>query len=411
MTNSRCESLPTIEECQARFLERVAPITEMCTVPLLESLGLVAAEDIASGMNVPPFAKSAMDGYAVHAETLAGASAETPVRLRVMGELCAGDYAELPWNAEQPMTAVRVMTGAYIPDGYDAVVRQEDTDYGETEVSIYTEIVPYRNYCKIGEDVAAGTVLVPAGTRIGAVHIGLLAECGIAEIKVRRPLRAAILCTGSELAELGTPLTPGKIYNNLSYILEARVRGAGLEVTSRGLCADEPGEMKERIATALEQADILITTGGVSVGKKDIVRQVLESMGAELLFTRAAVQPGTPTTGAVLNGKPVLCLSGNPYAALVNFDLYFWSIAARMMECAALEPVRAMAVLQSEYPKRNHCRRFLRAYAAGGKVTLPDAVHASSVISNLTQCNCYIDLEAGREVHPGDTVTIWGFPI
>lgn len=393
---------PEIEDCLALLSAR-AKVQEIITLPIEQACGTVLAETVCAGMSVPPYPKSAMDGYAVRAADLEGVSEENPARFEVRGQLLAGDCEEIPYEKN---TAIRIMTGAFVPDGYDAVVPQEDTDYGEEKVTIYTSARPYSNYCKVGEDIRRGDVAAQKGTRLKPVHIGLLAEIGRDRVSVYRPVRVAILCTGTELSEVGKPLERGKIYNNISYLLESEIRREGLEVVFREICADEEELLARKLKEALAASDIVITTGAVSVGKKDIVPAVLQSIGAEILFRRANIQPGTPTTGSVKDGKLILSLSGNPYAALVNFEIYFWPLMAKMMQHESFDAVREKAILQSDYPKVNRMRRFLRAKAEGGRVSLPTGVHASSVIYNLTECNCFIDLEPGRQVRVGDEVRI-----
>lgn len=172
------------------------------------------------------------------------------------------------------------------------------------------------------------------------------------------------------------------------------------------ICADEEELLQAKIRAALRNADMVITTGAVSVGKKDIVPKVLKEMGAHVLFQGANIQPGTPTLASVLEDKVIVSLSGNPYAAMVNFEIYFWPVMAKMMCSASFEGKKGTAVLCSEYTKVNKMRRMIRAYATDGRVTIPTTVHASSVIHNLTECNCFIDLEAGRAVKEGDVVRI-----
>lgn len=394
---------PEIEECLAMLMERAA-LQETQEVALEEACGMVLAETVYADIDVPSCPRSAMDGYAVRAADLECLVEKAPgVRLRVKGRLLAGDYAEIPYEEH---TAVRVMTGAYVPEGYDAVVRQEDTDYGEKEVNVFAAVKPFQNYAKAGEDIRKGAVVAEQGCRLRPVHLGLLAEIGRDKVLVRRPVRVAILCTGTELTRVGEPLEKGKIYNNISYILGAGIRREGLQVSFLQLCEDEEEVLLEKLQEALAAADIVITTGAVSVGEKDIVPAVLDKLGAEILFRRANIQPGTPTTGSVKDGKIILSLSGNPYAAIVNFEIYFWPLMAKMMGHESFDAVKTTAVLQSPYEKVNRMRRFIRARAEGGKVYLPSKVHASSVIYNLTECNCLIDLEPGREVRVGDEVKI-----
>lgn len=395
---------PEIEECREMLAASISPQTGTEEVSLADCAGRVIAEDVTAGMMVPPFPKSAMDGYAVRAQDTWDASGEKPVTLKVSGELLAGDYKEIDC---EPHTAVRVMTGALIPDGYDAVVRQEDTDYGTEQVEIYAPVREiYTNYCMVGEDIQKGSLVIKKYTRLRPCHIGLLASLGVTKVRVLRPAKTAIISTGTELAECGEELAPGKIYNSISHMLAASIASEGLSVERTVICRDDERLLETEIREALKCADFVITTGGVSVGKRDIVPGVLERMGARELFRRANIQPGTPTLASALDGKVILSLSGNPYAAMANFEIYFWQAMAVFMQNLSYDIKIADAVLKSEYNKVNKMRRLIRAYAENGEVRLPFEVHASSVIHNLTGCNCFIDLEAGRSVQVGDQVRI-----
>jgi molybdopterin molybdotransferase len=393
----------TIEECKELLLAEIIPQNETEKIDIDDAVGRVVSDDIYADMNVPSFPKSAMDGYAVKACDVIEASKETPVELKVIGELFAGDYEEL---VHTPGVAVRVMTGAYVPQGFDAVIRQEDTDYGMETVRIYTDIKEYTNYCKIGEDIKKGDCIVARGTRLTPGHIGIVASLGINQVQVYRKARIAIISTGSELAEVGEGLKPGKIYNSIEHMLKTAIKAQNLDVVSMEICRDEEELLSKKLNAAINSSDFVITTGAVSVGKKDIVPKVLSDMGAKRIFKGALIQPGTPTMASVLNGTPILSLSGNPYAALANFTIYFWTAMAKFMNSPSYDVKTGKAILRSEYTKKNRMRRLIRAYAENGEVRLPSEIHASSVIHNLTECNCMIDLEAGRSVAVGDEVNI-----
>lgn len=392
-----------IEECVNLFLKKVTSVSEIERVPITAACNRVAAKKICVREPVPAFPKSAMDGYAVRALDIEKASKENPVVLEVLGENCAGDCNEFGYI---PNSAVRVMTGAYIPAGFDAVIRQEDTDYGMDNVMIYAPVKPYANYCQVGEDMKVGECVLEKDNVITPLHIGLFASMGEEFVEVYRQLRVAIISTGSELTPIGTALEKGKIYNSVLYLLKAAVEREGFLVVYDTICADEESVLEHMLLKATDKADIVITTGGVSVGKKDLLPVILEKIGAERLFARANIQPGTPTIGSILNGKPLLSLSGNPYAALVNFEIYFWELAAALTHNDSLKPQIATAVLKSDYPKVNKLRRFVRAYEENGAVFLPTQTHTSSVISNMTQCNCLIDIPAETGVSKGDIVKI-----
>jgi molybdopterin molybdotransferase len=394
-----------IEEAVSRLKNALTPIEETESCLITDAAGRVAACDVFAPINVPPFAKSAMDGYAVRAKDVAGAAEVAPVQLSVAGELFAGDWKE--FSAVKMPSAVRVMTGSPVPDSFDAVVMQEDTDYGEDTVKIYKAVSAGQNYCAVGEDIKKGELVLKAGTKIGRAHIGLLSSLGIAELEVRRKTRIALISTGGELIPPGNPLLPGKIYSSIAPMLCCAIQSCGQSVIKNSLVKDDEKEIASAVKSASGQADIIITTGGVSVGKKDLLPSVLDSLGVEKLFTRVNIQPGTPTHVGMLNGKLLLCLSGNPYAALANFDIYFYEAISALTGCPELSPEKKQAVLASPYEKINRLRRFVRAYFKDGKVSLPSQNHASSVISNLTDCNCYIDIPAGTPCKPGDKVSVW----
>lgn len=374
------------------------------TIPIEKSRGYLLADDIYAPISVPSFPKSAMDGYAVRSRELTNASIENPIVLKVIGELYAGEYKEY-----QPTTmdAVRVMTGSYIPSAYDAVIKQEDTDYGDRQVNIYVTTAPYQNYCRIGEDIAKGDRIIQRNTRLTSLHIGILASLGIASVSVKEPLKVAILSTGNELLEIGQEPVPGKIYNSIRYMLASQIEACGFIITFCQNCADDMELLKDALNQASKMADIILTTGGISVGKKDLMPSLIEESGANFLFKGVKIQPGTHTFSSLYHKKIVISLSGNPYAALTLFELLFWPTAASMMNHHSYEPVKKFAVLKSEYSKCNRLRRFIRAYEEGGEVTLPVQNHSSSVIANLMKCNCFIDIDGGKTIKQGDMVTIW----
>lgn len=373
-------------------------------VALCDALGRILFEDVFAPMNVPPFAKSAMDGYAVRAEDVAEAGKEKPVELCVAGELFAGDWKEIPCGKK---SAVRVMTGSPVPQGFDAVVMQEDTDYGQEKVLVYRSVRRFENYCAEGEDIKKGSLVLPKGKRIGRVEAALLASLGFSFVKVRVPARVSVLTTGSELVRAGEPLSPGKIYSSVGELLCASIKAAGLAVAQNKILIDDEGEIKAALEAAIKESDFVITTGGVSVGKKDLLPKVLADIGTKTLFTGVNVQPGTPTTASVLDGKVILSLSGNPYAAMANFDIYFYRAAAVLMGSDSFVPKIVRATLCDECGKVSKRRRFLRARLEGAKVFLPSQNHAASVISNVLECNAYLDVPAGKALCKGDEVCVW----
>ncbi len=402
MNNKESITGISIEKALENLLKSASVIKDIEKVDLDEAYFRVLAEDIYADYPVPDFNRSAMDGYAVCAKDIAGASKSNPKVLSVKGELLAGDYKEFVFEKG---SAVRVMTGAYIPDGYDTVVMQEDTDYGAEEVKISKELKKGTNVSPVGEDIKEGEKILEKGTRLLRTHIGLLAELGIDSVDCTVKPKIDIISTGSELLEPGEKRQKGKIYNNISYMIKAILKREGLKVR-QFRCKDDIEELTRMLKESLAYADIVITTGGVSVGKKDLLHEALDMIEAEKIFYRADIQPGTPTIGSIKHGKVILSLSGNPYAALVNFDYYIWEIIAYITCCPEYGTTYTEAIIHNDYEKKNKHRRFLRAFIDEGGVWLRTKENRACVISNLKSCNCYVDLEAGRTLKKGDKVRV-----
>lgn len=376
-------------------------------IPACEALGRVLTEDILAPIDQPPFPRSPLDGYAFRAADSAGASRETPVRLTVCDMLCAGD-----WRAEEVPAgqAVRIMTGAPIPRGCDCVIRQEDTDEGAETVQIYCELKPWENYCFQGEDYKVGDVLLPAGSYLGGAGMGVLSSAGLCRagvsLTVRKVPKVALLCTGDELVESEvTPLPKGKIYSSNQVLLESRLRELGVEVVSLS-AEDDPERVADAIREAAGHVDAMITTGGVSVGIKDIFHQVFPLLGAQRIFWRVLLKPGTPLMLSIYNGTPILSLSGNPFAAAATFELLGRVLLAALADKPALLPLRVKAELGTDFPKGGNVRRFVRGCLKDGIVTLPEG-HSSGQLRSTVGTNCLVELEAGRgPVAAGETVTV-----
>ncbi|MCR5108399.1 MAG: molybdopterin molybdotransferase MoeA [Lachnospiraceae bacterium] len=393
----------SVEEAVKRFLDEEYFKTETICLPVKESYGMIIAEDCQAGTDVPAFPRSAMDGYAVSAKDTLCASDDSPLKLKVSALQYAGDSDPIVYERN---TAIRIMTGGRIPEGYDAVIKQEDTDLGEREVTIYSPVEPFMNYCPIGENIKKGEIVIKKGRKIGRTEAGLLAMLGLEHIKVKRPVRVSLIATGSELLRAGEALRDGMIYSSISPMIEASIKAEGMEIVYDVICPDDKAVIRESIKRALDISDVLITTGGVSVGKRDLLHEILDDLDAKKLFYGVDIQPGTPTIGSMIEKKPVLSLSGNPYAALVNFDLYFWEIAAKLTGCDELKPKRLEAYLNAPITKVNKMRRFVRGYYEGDRVSATGGKNRSSIISDLTGCNCYIDTEKGRRYEAGESVKI-----
>ncbi len=394
----------TLKQAQELLLAKTETVRDTEEIPLWEGGGRTLAEDIFAGQDQPPFARSPLDGYAVRSGDIAGASKGRPARLSVIDEVDAGQVSGM---RVEKGTAIRIMTGAPVPEGADCIVRQEDTDYGEEKVEVYREVGAYENYCFAGEDYRAGTQVLEKGTKLGAIELGTLASLGREKVRVFRRVRAAVLTTGDELVLPGEERKPGKIYDANLYTMATRLTALGAEVIRKGRTGDKPEEAAAWIREAGEKADIIVTTGGVSVGKKDIMHEVLKLLDCERIFWKIAIKPGMPTLCAQYGGKLLICLSGNPFGAAVNLELLVRPVLAKMAGRKAPELLRLSAVSESEFPKRSGVTRYVRAFYEEGKVRIPEGSNASGILSSMCGCNCLIEIPAGTAaLKKGDRVWI-----
>lgn len=425
----------SVEQAMEQILQYTPVINETEEAELNEAGGRILAQDMVAEFNNPPFDRSPVDGYACKAEDLAGASSEHPVRLKVMEEIDAGQYTERVVEHGQ---AVRIMTGAAIPKGCDCCIYQENTDYGENFVEIYSEQKQWDNYCFAGEDFKKGTILLKKGTHIGYVEAAVLAGMGAAKVSVYRQPRIVLLTTGDEVVEPGNPLAAGKIYNSNMTMLSARLRELGIEPFYMEAVKDDPQIMAEKLKEVSEQADMIITTGGVSVGKKDIMHESLRLISAERIFWRVKMKPGMPTLFSVYDkdisdetvpdknisgthmtdncsGKkvPVISLSGNPFGVAVTVELLIRPALEKMMQNPAIGLKEVVGVMADDFKKGIKGRRFIRAYWEKGEFHLPNGLHSNGVLSSMAGCNCLIDTKTmedkeSKSLKAGDRVSaVW----
>ena len=391
-----------LEEAVERIYEAVKPLAETeCDLEAAD--GTILSESYQAQYDQPPFPRSPLDGYALRGEETKGASREHPVVFLVVDQLCAGDRSNICVN---PGQAVRIMTGAMIPEGANAVIRQEDTDLGEKQVSIWEEVKPYGNYCFQGEDYHAGDILVKEGTHLDYISIGILASGGKKRVKVRKIPRISLITTGNELIEPGEPMNCGKIYNTNQYLIRSRLREWGISCRTIQI-ADDAASVERAILSELEQSDGVITTGGVSVGEKDILNEVLPRISDRILFGGLEVKPGSPSKCAIVNGKPLLALSGNPFAAAAVLELLGRPMVSALMGSRWLECKRQTAEMEKDFLKKSPQRRFLRGFYENGSVYIPEG-HSSGQIRSFAGCNCMIDIPKGSEaLKKGEKVNVW----
>lgn len=383
----------SLEQARQLIAERVQTLPPV-SLPLSAAPGRLVQEDLCAPITQPPFPRSPLDGYALRAADSTGASPETPVTLRVIDRSFAGVPAKkVPGIGE----AVRIMTGALIPEGADCVIRQEDTDCGEEAVRIYTPLRPYNNYCFAGEDYRQGECLVPAGYRMDAGGCALLAGAGIRQIPVNTLPRVAIISTGSELQRPDAPLDPGKIYDANSAYLQARLRELSIPQISLYQAGDNLEALKETFSAALAAHDLVISTGGVSVGQADLVPPVLEALGGQKHFHGVDIKPGMPAAFFTVQGKSVLALSGNPFACVVTFELLGRAVLGALSGDSAIAPSAETALLQETHEKARPVRRFCCGRLENGSVSFSEA-QQNGKTRMLIGCDCLVELPAGNDV-------------
>lgn len=379
----------TLEEARELICGATPPVGSE-RLPLVACIGRVLAEDFTALMDQPPFPRSAMDGYAVRSEDTVGACGIQPVCLEVESKVCAGDMASV---ALSPGKAVRIMTGGVIPKGADCVIRQEDTDYGEEMVRIYREAVPWMNYCRKGEDFSKGELLAEAGNTVDAYTVAVAAAAGRDALCVCRRIKAAVITTGDELCMPGETLGDGKIYDSNMAYLHSRLIQSGCVASGIYAAGDDLEQICKTVMRAKETSNLVITTGGVSVGQKDLIPQAMEQMGADILFHGIAIKPGMPTMFSMLQGVPVLSLSGNPYSASAIFELLAQPLFAKMQGKKGSVLAKRTAVLQNDYNKKSPARRILRGIYDGSGVHVP-AEQSNGQMKAGIGSNCLVDIPA-----------------
>jgi len=380
-------SMSSVEAYQSAILAALTPL-EPTRLELADAEGCVLAEDITAAVQLPPFDNSSMDGYAVQAADVTGAAGQSPARLRVTGEIAAGDtgvYRLLPG------TALRIMTGAPLPAGADAVVPVEWTDGGIAQVEVYRPAGPGNAVRYAGGDAAAGETLLTAGTRMRPMQIAVAASAGRKAVTVRPRPRVVVLSTGDELTEPGTPLVRGRIWDSNSYMLVAAAREAGALAYRRAVVPDDPAGVLPALEEQLIRADLLITTGGVSMGgEHDVVKAALAELGT-VNFLKVAMQPGMPQGFGVIgqDNIPLFTLPGNPVSAYVSFQLFVRPAIAALQGAADLALTATRATLTGPARSPAGRRSYLRGVLDGSQVT-PLTGQQSHQVASLGRANALI---------------------
>lgn len=365
------------------------------TVRLEDAYGRILREPIIAKHDVPPFDRSPYDGFAIRAEDSTGASGQDRIEFQVIDEIGAGQLAQ---RGLEKGEAVRIMTGAPIPENATAVVMLEQTVEGDQSFTLRKAFESGENISRKGEDAKEGEVLIEEGAIIHPGTIALLATFGYAEVKVAKKPVVGILSTGTELLNVDEELVPGKIRNSNGPMIAGQLTRMGLEYKSYGMLGDNLEACMQMVEKALTETDVLITTGGVSVGDYDYLPQVYEQLGAKVLFNKVAMRPGSVTTVASLGKHLLFGLSGNPSACFTGFELFTRPALLTMMGAEKVYMSRMKAILGDDFTKPNPFKRFIRAVwemTEDGVVATPAGFNKSSAVSSIARGNCIIVLPSG----------------
>ena len=376
-------------------------------VNLIDGINRVLATNIYSTIDNPPFDKSAMDGYAVIAE-----DSKLKEKIKVIDKVFAGEVCSSELISK---TAVRIMTGAPIPDGATAVIKQEDITLIEDNFIILNKSIKNNeNICFKGEDISKGTLLVSKGKKLDFADIGIIASAGIDKIKVYKLPKIALISTGDEVIDIDNALTPGKIFNSNKYSIISRIKELGYDIKYTTHVKDCESNIEEYINRFSNDMDLIITTGGVSVGEKDLLNESIDNINGKKLFWKVKIKPGSAVLCSKINNALVVSLSGNPTAALTAFELFVKTSLEKMCGYDKVEVKREKAILGDNFSKKSPQRRFIRARAVieEGKqmVYITQIKSGNGILSSNLNSNCMIEVQGGSEgLNIGERVDIIKF--
>lgn len=393
-----------LERAVEEMLKTVDPLHRKEEVSLIKADKRVLAEDIYAPINNPPFDRSPLDGYALISEDTKGASKENPIGLKVIDIVYAGGLSNKKLQSGE---TIRIMTGAAIPEGADCVIRVENTNNQNDNVQIYEELSKHDNYCFAGEDIRKGELLIKKGTLLNYIHIGILSSMGYSKVKVYETPKIGLIVTGDEVCDPDKDLKPGKIYDSNLQLIYSRLKEFNMEPFYAGIAGDSAEAVASKINAIINTCDVIITTGGVSVGDKDIIHEVIPMINAKQIYWKVNMQPGTPAIYSICREKPVISLSGNPFAAIATFELLARPVLAKLSNNNELNTRYVEAVMENEFNKKSKKRRFIRAYYENGNVRIPQNKHSSGMLFSMLGCNCLIDIAPGTpKLSIGDKVKV-----
>ncbi len=376
-------------------------------IDIFSALGRVLAEDVIAPFDIPPHDNSAMDGYAARSADLQGASPATPVTLRVIEELPAGYVSQQTLHAGE---AIRIMTGAPIPEGADTIIRVEDTQRKDGDmVLIFVERPAQFDTRRAGEDVCRGETILSKGRLLRPAELGLMASLGRSFVSVHQRPRVAILSTGDELVEVDEPLLPGKIINANSYSLVALTLECGAIPVQFNIARDIKTDLERKLAQAA-RADVILTSGGVSMGDFDFVKEMLQQTGSEMHFWQVCMKPGKPLAFGSIAGTPLVGLPGNPVSSMVSFEVFVRPALLKMMGHTQIFRAVVPAQLTSEYRKRDERKHFIRVFLRqqdGVNIATLTGEQGSGILSSMTKANGLAVIDEARAlVRTGEIVPV-----
>ena len=389
----------SVDKAKEIILKSISVTDETETIPFSESYGRILAQGIISGLNVPQIDNSAMDGYAIISADIQAATADNPVILEIADEVQAGGK-----DASHPLThgkAIRIMTGAHLPQGADAVVPFEDTEEINGQVKIFTAINPSENIRFAGEDICIGDTVLAKGTNIESAHIGLIASTNHTKISVYKKPEVSIISTGDEIIEPGSVETFGKIINSNAYVLMNEVKRTGGNPTYYGIAKDRFEDIREIEEKALAGGDIVICSGGVSMGRYDFIPDVLKSLGAEIIVHKIAMKPGKPVLFCKVRNKLFFGLPGNPVSVMVSFIEFVRPALLKISGALHYEKPVVKAILKETIHKKPGRRHFIRGIFTvkeGVFTVLTTGSQGSGILNSMASANCLIILPEDVEI-------------
>ncbi len=378
------------EDARTVLLNRISDCgTE--EVYLEDALDRILAEDYVSKTNIPNFRRSALDGFAINYEETESIE-EAPKKFKIHGYIGAGSLHEDGYEED---TAIKIMTGAPVPDGYDSVIKKEDILEEDGFVYIPYKLNKDANVVQIGEDIALGDMIAEKGELINPGIIGVLASLGETKVKVFKKPTIGILNTGKEIVSLGDKLEPGQIYNSNYFTIASILRKFGCTPVNLGIATDDILKIADGIKQNIDDVDMVITTGGASVGDYDFIYDVYKKLDAEVLFKRVDMKPGTPMLSAFYKNKLLIGLSGNPGAAFISFDYIVTPVIKKIRGFRITDSKKVKAILQTDFNKKSPRRRLIRGYfEIDGDLNKVSIMRnqKSSALQSMTVCNCLIDV-------------------